>query len=179
MSVDKLVDSTQLDADLTSVANAIRTKGGTSAQLAFPADFVQAIEDIETGGGIQEPYKVASGKIIVASNTQKVVLPVQASEFSKIVYCGIAAEGLADSMSLYSAYKRVIVRGHRYNMQNLVPYGSSVTNIVEINANGSFENWNQGTVGTTTAGYIQFSWSQSGVYAKPEVPLLWFVWGLQ
>ena len=52
MSVDKLVDSTQLDADLTSVANAIRTKGGTSAQLAFPADFVQAIEDIETGGGV-------------------------------------------------------------------------------------------------------------------------------
>lgn len=42
-----IVDS----ADLTSVANAIRTKGGTSAQLAFPADFVQAIEDIETGGG--------------------------------------------------------------------------------------------------------------------------------
>lgn len=51
MSVDKLVDSTQLDADLTSVANAIRTKGGTSAQLAFPAEFVSAIEDIETGGG--------------------------------------------------------------------------------------------------------------------------------
>ena len=51
MSVDKLVDSTQLDADLASVADAIRTKGGTSAQLAFPADFVQAIEDIETGGG--------------------------------------------------------------------------------------------------------------------------------
>ena len=51
MAVDKLVDSAQLDADLASVANAIRAKGGTSAQLAFPADFVQAIEDIETGGG--------------------------------------------------------------------------------------------------------------------------------
>ena len=50
MSIDKAVDSAQLDADLTSVANAIRTKGGTSAQLAFPAGFVQAIEDIETGG---------------------------------------------------------------------------------------------------------------------------------
>lgn len=50
MAVDKLVDSTQLDADLTSVANAIRTKGGTSAQLAFPADFVSAIGDIPTGG---------------------------------------------------------------------------------------------------------------------------------
>lgn len=51
MAVDKLVDSTQLDADLTSVANAIRTKGGTSAQLAFPAGFVSAIGAIPTGGG--------------------------------------------------------------------------------------------------------------------------------
>lgn len=51
MAVDKLVDSTQLNADLTSVANAIRTKGGTSAQLAFPAGFVSAIDAIPTGGG--------------------------------------------------------------------------------------------------------------------------------
>ena len=51
MALDKLVDSTQLDADLTSVANAIRTKGGTSASLAFPAGFVSAIGDIPTGGG--------------------------------------------------------------------------------------------------------------------------------
>lgn len=51
MAIDKSIDSAQLDADLASVADAIRTKGGTSAQLAFPADFVQAIADIETGGG--------------------------------------------------------------------------------------------------------------------------------
>lgn len=50
MAVDKLVDSTQLDADLTSVANAIREKGGTSAELAFPTDFVSAIEAISGGG---------------------------------------------------------------------------------------------------------------------------------
>lgn len=51
MALDKLVDSTQLDADLTSIANAIRTKGGTSAQLAFPQGFVSAIEAISGGGG--------------------------------------------------------------------------------------------------------------------------------
>lgn len=39
------------DTELTSVANAIRTKGGTSASIAFPDGFVQAIEDIPTGGG--------------------------------------------------------------------------------------------------------------------------------
>lgn len=49
MSVDKLVDSTQLDADLTSVANAIRAKSGGSGQLAFPTDFVGEIGNIPSG----------------------------------------------------------------------------------------------------------------------------------
>lgn len=47
MAVDKLVDSTQLDADLTSVAAAIRAKSGTSAELSFPTDFVTAISAIK------------------------------------------------------------------------------------------------------------------------------------
>lgn len=64
MSVDKLVDSTQLDSDLTSVANAIRTKGGTSASLAFPADFVSAIAAIPSGGGVT----AATGEITIASD---------------------------------------------------------------------------------------------------------------
>lgn len=49
MAVDKLVDSTQIDADLTSIANAIRTKGGTSGSLAFPSGFVSAVQAIPTG----------------------------------------------------------------------------------------------------------------------------------
>lgn len=64
MAVDKLVDSTQLDADLTSIANAIRTKGGTSAQLAFPAGFVSAVEAIPTGGDTHEvARKILDGTI--------------------------------------------------------------------------------------------------------------------
>lgn len=38
-------------SDLTSVASAIRTKGGTSAALSFPTGFVTAIGNIPTGGG--------------------------------------------------------------------------------------------------------------------------------
>lgn len=45
------VDSTQLDSDLTSVANAIRAKSGGSSQLAFPAGFVSEIQAIPSGGG--------------------------------------------------------------------------------------------------------------------------------
>ena len=51
MAYDKVIDSAKLDAALTTVADAIRSKGGTSEALAFPAGFVSAIEAIEAGGG--------------------------------------------------------------------------------------------------------------------------------
>lgn len=47
----KLVNATELDENLTDIANAIRTKGGTSSPLAFPSDFVSAVNAIPTGGG--------------------------------------------------------------------------------------------------------------------------------
>ena len=55
MAYDKIVDSAVLDAGLTSVADAIRQKGGTSATLAFPQGFVDAIGNI-SGGGEDEPW---------------------------------------------------------------------------------------------------------------------------
>lgn len=60
MGVTKLVDSTQLDTDLTSVANAIRTKGGTSAQLAFPSGFVSAVGNL--------PAPTGTKQIIISEN---------------------------------------------------------------------------------------------------------------
>ena len=69
MAVDKLVDSNQLDSDLTSVANAIRTKGGTSATMSFPSGFVSAIENIPTGGNLQANKNATPGA------SQQVVTP--------------------------------------------------------------------------------------------------------
>ena len=43
LHMSKLVDATQLDADLKSVADAIRSKSGGSSPLAFPAGFTGAI----------------------------------------------------------------------------------------------------------------------------------------
>lgn len=53
MALDKVVDSAVLDAGMTSVANAIRAKGGTTEPLAWPDGFKAAIEAISGGGGIQ------------------------------------------------------------------------------------------------------------------------------
>lgn len=47
MANEYLVNS----SDLTAVADAIRTKGGTSDALPFPGGFVSAVQAIQAGGG--------------------------------------------------------------------------------------------------------------------------------
>ena len=51
MATYKVVDADQLNADMTSVADSIRTKGGTTEALAWPDGYKSAIEAIQTGGG--------------------------------------------------------------------------------------------------------------------------------
>ena len=63
-----MADYLVTDTELTDVADAIRTKGGTSAALEWPTDFVDAIDAIEAGGGggeyvIIPRYSANSGNV--------------------------------------------------------------------------------------------------------------------
>lgn len=57
MPEHKIVDTSQLDADLTSIANAIRDRAGTHVKIEFPKGFASAIRnipgDVEGGVGIE------------------------------------------------------------------------------------------------------------------------------
>ena len=61
-----MTDYLTTDTELTSVANAIRTKGGTSAQLVYPTEFVSAIEAISTAPTLQSKtaYPRVSAQIV-------------------------------------------------------------------------------------------------------------------
>lgn len=48
------------DTELESIADAIRTKGGTSADLVFPAEFISAISNIASGTDVSDTTAVAS-----------------------------------------------------------------------------------------------------------------------
>ena len=61
MATYKLVNADQLDSDLTAVGNAIRSKGGTSAGLSFPAGMVSAIGAISTG--VELNFDVVGGTL--------------------------------------------------------------------------------------------------------------------
>lgn len=73
MAYDKVVDSASLDSKLTQVADAIRTKGNTSADLQFPSGFISAIQAIQTGTELQIIVSVASGATVTATKGSKVV----------------------------------------------------------------------------------------------------------
>ena len=70
-----MADYLTTDTELTSVANAIRTKGGTSASLVYPTGFVSAIEAISTGTDVSDTTATAgdvlSGKYFYTSSAVK------------------------------------------------------------------------------------------------------------
>lgn len=88
MALDKLVDSTQLDSDLTTVANAIRTRGGTSESLAFPTDFASAIAAIPGG---------TSAGDVVMDEDGYLVLSNEASTTTGLLLIGTAEEEVSTS----------------------------------------------------------------------------------
>lgn len=61
------------DTDLKKVADAIRAKGGTSAQLVYPAGFVSAIQTIQTGVTPQLVITTRAGATVTATKGSKTV----------------------------------------------------------------------------------------------------------
>lgn len=72
MALDKVIDSAQLDANLTAVADAIRTKGGTTEALSFPSGFVSAVEGIQAGGGGDDVLESILDRTIVDFSNSKI-----------------------------------------------------------------------------------------------------------
>lgn len=80
MALDKVVDSAALDAGMTSVADAIRAKAGTTEPLAWPDGFTAAISGIETGGGGDNADGVIDKSVTsITSN---------AAEVGQYAFCG-------------------------------------------------------------------------------------------
>lgn len=142
MALDALVDSTQLDSDLTSVANAIRTKGGTSAQLSFPAEFVSAIDAIPSGAD----YSV---RTVTVSNN----FPTVDRDFDNFIFIAQAdKDEVPASAANVTAYAIVFV----YVNGQFMPTKSTiwVSNGNDGYYNGSGQTGSNTTVGSTS---IQFS----------------------
>lgn len=91
MATYKVVDADKLDTDLKTVADSIRAKGGTTENLDFPADFVSAVENIETVGGAKEEQEKS---VEITENGTVEVVPDEGKTLSKVTAnVNVAFEG--------------------------------------------------------------------------------------
>lgn len=78
------------DIDLTSVANAIRTKGGTSASLVYPTGYISAINALPTG--TLQSYKsvtyTSPGTATILPDSGYVGIEEISVEYSPAIYDG-------------------------------------------------------------------------------------------
>ena len=92
--------------DLTAVADAIRTKGGTSLPLSFPDGFVSAVEDISSGGGSTLITKIitANGTYNASSDNADGYSSVTVNVISNMVtgtfQADVSEKGAAKSISI-------------------------------------------------------------------------------
>ncbi len=149
MSVDKLVDSTQLDSDLTSVANAIRAKSGGSGQLAFPSGFVSEIGNIPSGGSSVPDFTLVGTQTITESVSQVTFsIPAGTTQLLIVVSATITASrkswfywyfnnnvifyynANAASMSARNAiYGKMVENGGQSEVSGVTIAGASVGNL--------------------------------------------------
>lgn len=100
----KVIDATQLDADLTIVADAIREKGGTTEQLEFPLGMKSAVESIPTGG-VTKPEQEKT--ISISENGTTEVIPDSGKVLSKVTV-NVAIEsggGSGDNLLQYATFR--------------------------------------------------------------------------
>lgn len=99
-----IVDSLQM----VSLADAIRTKGGTSASMTFPDGMISAISDIQTGGAVFDAEKYANGTLEYVNDPN--------GNIKAIGFPFSASSSIASTISAYSKANRQII-GFTYQDQ--------------------------------------------------------------
>lgn len=151
------------DTDLKAVADAIRTKAGSTAALSFPDGFVSAVNGIETGGGFGH----------------KVTFPATATNWDKVDTAGLFQ--VVDGATVHTdmiPYSNVA--GKTFDNVILLAVGSSIPDSVyygvQFDVNGSIGYYNYGhvssnmgfTIFTNTTTHPPFATNQ---YYFPWIPL--------
>lgn len=174
MAVDKLVDSTQLDSDLTAVANAIRTKGGTSAQMAFPSGFVSAVQAIPSGGGGGNGYALlASGEYTkTGAASASMSIPVSYSGTPVFVY--VVANSIIPDTNQSYAFIAILENGLPFAqfLQNGSTGLTSAVNTAGALAANALNSANTLSGGTITCSRL------SNTYLIQPNTYTWYIYGI-
>lgn len=132
--------------DLTAVADAIRAKGGTNAQLTFPAGFTEAIQAIESSSG---NHGIIARDVITATESMTIFEVLNAVEV-KYIY--------KNSLLIMGCYDDVTPNRGQYTMGNyyLFHLGQTIAASYDMYQNGlkSFAKFKTAITNELTSGMI-------------------------
>lgn len=163
MAYDKVVDSAQLDANLTAVADAIRTKGGTDAQLAFPSGFVSAVQAIEVGS---------------SEVTHLTFTPTENSQHIEIPFAGIIETGVVTAYCANIQGESDVSRIKQFFSKKFALDTTFAGRIDVVNADGTADYWtsagitmNKTTIRLATGRLCYFAAGETYVIQITEVAM--------
>lgn len=127
------------DTSLVAVADAIRTKGGTTDALVFPDGFVDAIGNIQSGGGVEG--------IEIPTNSYKIYINGTWSSTSKSYVSGISINDFSlfgnMNVKVSSGYvPQAVSSGSTYFRSISLTWASIISSIFgDMLADGTYRIW--------------------------------------
>lgn len=163
MALDKAVDSAQLNADLTAVADAIRTKGGTSAQLAFPDGFASAVQAIQTGTELQIIVTVKSGATVTATKGSLSVSGTSVNGTCTLIVPEPGTWSVSATLSGQTSNTKNITFTDSYTT-SLTFFNATITVTVESGASVTLKKGGTTIATKTSNGTAVFTVTETGAY---------------
>lgn len=150
--------------DLTSVANAIRTKGGTTELLTYPDEFVTAIQAISLGIVPQLIVTVSAGATVTATNGSKTITGTSDSTgVCTLAVPEIGTWSVSATLGGQTSDTKTVSITDTY-MVSLSFFSATITVTVDSGASVSLQKDGATIQTKTSTGTVVFTVTETGTY---------------
>ena len=150
--------------DLTSVANAIRTKGGTTELLTYPDEFVTAIQAISLGIVPQLIVTVSAGATVTATNGSKTITGTSDNTgVCTLTVPEIGTWSVSATLDGQTSNTKTVSITDTY-MVSLTFFSATITVTVDSGASVSLQKDGATIQTKTSTGTVVFTVTETGTY---------------
>ena len=149
--------------DLTLVADAIRTKGGTTELLAYPDEFVTAIQAIQTGPELQIIVTVTSGATVTATKGSLSVSGTSVNGTCTLTVPEAGTWSVSATLGGQTSDTKTVSITDTY-MVSLSFFSATITVTVDSGASVSLQKDGTTIQTKTSTGTVVFTVTETGTY---------------
>ena len=149
--------------DLTLVADAIRTKGGTTALLTYPDEFVTAIQDIQTGTELQIIVTVESGATVTATKGSLSVSGTSVNGTCTLTVPEIGTWSVSATLGGQTSDTKTVSITDTYTV-TLTFFSADITVTVDSGASVALQKDGATIQTKTSTGTVVFTVTETGTY---------------